>query len=288
MFFFHGLDGDTPNEFHERLTRAYETSSLTPDKQHGRFVWISQKLRGEGITASPESVRKWFAGLTRPRGDTMAALAKVIGVSEQWLEHGDAEGAASVQDASFDDVYEHMKEHAPQNIVQLDDFLIDFENPSDLLSDDLVERSRETRENALAAYMVSARLLFAGIEHRHAKSRILFESGNKAREIAVVLMHKVANRGGAWVARLPEARSGFEPYTSSFDLLMFILPQGGNEPAIFVVRGSAAAKLGQPNQVVTILESGNSDEPQITLSVGDKQVPVDPIKDLSLLTRIGG
>lgn len=278
MFFTQGLD-DGLSEFHERLEKAYATSSLTPNREHGRYVWISNKLGEHGGTASPESVRKWFAGMTKPRGATMGALAAVLGVTQDWLEHGIMPDASKLDDA----IPDHLAPKSGEN-----DFIIDFEDPEfDQLT--VGDRSQESRENATAAGLVSARLMFAGIQHRMSKSRILVEDGSKAREIAVVLMHKVANRGGAWVARMPEARSGFEPYTTSFDMLMFVMPRGGREPALFIVKGKAAPRLGIPEQVIDIREADNNGRPQIILKAdGKTDVPVDPIRDLGLLEKLLG
>ena len=276
MFFMWASAEDAPATFEARLNKAYETSSLTPDKTHGRFVWVSKQLGERGVTASPESVRKWFAGLTRPRGNTLEALGEVLGVSVEWLETGKVGGnPATLTAEAQDDVVFPFED---DEIFDLDFEKVEWDHVD-----------THDRENVAAAGLVSARLMFAGIEHRSRGNRLLIESGRKAREIAVTFLHKVVDRGGTWVAHLPEARSGFEPYTTAFDILMFVLPRGGREPLLFAILGRAAARLGEPGAKITITESVIDGVTKINLmTVSGKSASVSPISDLSALQKIMG
>ena len=142
MFFFTASGEDAPSTFEERLDKAYRTSSLTPEKVHGRNVWISQKLGERGITVSPESVRKWHAGLTRPRGETLEALAQVLGVSVDWLENGTVQGQPlGSADKSDPDV------EFPWDGDEI--FDVDFDSLEKTWLG--AESSQEERENSIAA-----------------------------------------------------------------------------------------------------------------------------------------
>lgn len=260
----------TPEQFHERLTQAFTKSALTPDKKHGRNVWISNQLRTRGVTASPESVRKWFAGLTMPRGDTMLALAEIIGVTAEWLENGDGE---LVEPTKREDLDAEMR--------------LVFDAAHEIDWDEVNETNREIRENSAAAAMVGARLMFAGIEHQLAGPRVMI-SAKKNVEVAVVVLQKIVNRGGYYTARLPKAASGFQIYTTSYDVLMFVLPRGGRDPLLFAVNGKAANRLGEPESVIQVQESFEDDETRLILTAAGKPVMVDPIPDLALLSLVGG
>lgn len=264
---------NTPATFHERLDLAWNTSSLTPEKTHGRNVWIANRLKQDGVIASPESVRKWFAGLTKPRGDTLTAVAQVLGVSEQWLEHGEVSGAVA-----------KPTQGGGPAVDAEDLFELDFDDLEEWDESDKAIQSREDMENAVAAGLVAARLQFADIEYRTQGSRIIIEANGKAREIAVVLIHQVADRGGVWLGRLPALRSGFEPYTTAYDLLLFIMPRGGREPLIYPVVNRAASKLGEPETIIELYTGENYRIDMVTTS--EKRVSVAPINDLGSLRKL--
>lgn len=256
-------------EFHERLDQAFTKSSLTPDKKHGRNVWIANKLMEHGATASPESVRKWFAGLTTPRGDTMAALAEIIGVTVDWLENGDSE---VIELTTCEDLDEDLR--------------LIFNAVEEIDWDEVSETNREIRENSAAAAMIGARLMFAGIDYQLAGPRVMI-SAKKNLEVAVVVLNKIVNRGGYYTARLPKAASGFQFYTTNYDVLMFVLPRGGRDPVLFAVNGRAANRLGDPETVIEVQESSPDGDTSLVLKTGAQTVPVDPIVDLALLSLVG-
>lgn len=275
MFFFWGQEPDVQKPFSERLDEAYRGSSSTPEKIHGRNVWIADRLREMGTPVAPESVRKWFAGATHPRGETLANLARILGVSEQWLETGSMVGAAT--------------DPGPRREIDVEDEARLFDPGMTVeelgISDWL--RERERAENVSAAGLVSARLRFAGLRTRTSEDRVLVEGGMKSREVAVAILHKAANKGGMWLARLPEQNSGFPPLTASFDILVFVLPRGGREPYLFPILGVAASRLGAGGAMVEITEEGSYDEPVLTMKTQrGTPVQIKPMLDLAGLERL--
>lgn len=276
MFFFFDQSGESPKTFHERMERAYKTSSLTPEKMHGRNVWIADRLRELGTPVSPESVRKWFSGLTQPRGDTLSNLAQVLGVAEEWLTTGALPGAEPAPEYR-DDLDED--DEARMFSVDLEAFDIDRSDQ---------DHERERIEGEAAAEFVAARLMFAGLNARARERRVLVEGKSRTREVAVSLLHKAADRGGLWMARLPEQNSAFPPLTAPFEILMFVLPRGGREPALFPVLGKAAARLGPGGAVISVSETSQDGEPVLAMTTR-KGTPVfiNPMPDLAVFERFG-
>lgn len=281
MFFFWDTpETDEAKTFADRLDQAWRTSTLTPEKIHGRNVWIAERLREMGTPVAPESVRKWFAGATHPRGETLANVAEIIGVSREWLETGNMPGAQTKTDhpsfAGYEDAFEDDEAR-----------LFDMEAVASTL--EYTDRQREAeRQNAMltAAYL-SARLRFAGMNTRHQDDRVLIEGATKARELAVSLLNKAANKGGAWVARLPEQISAFPPLTGPFDILIFVMPRGGREPALFPVLNRAAARLGSAGALIQMAEEPDEDGPVLELETRKgTRVIIRPMTDLAALERL--
>ncbi len=75
--------------FAKRLQIACENQALCPDVGRGQQKWIyEQLLANYKIRVSPEAVRKWFAGETRPRPNIMSFIARILEVDEAWLSLG--------------------------------------------------------------------------------------------------------------------------------------------------------------------------------------------------------
>lgn len=70
-------------EFARRLNAACEDHPSIPDFGHGQQTFLHKSL---GV--SPEAVRKWCSGESRPRPKMMTRLAKLLGVDEAWLSLG--------------------------------------------------------------------------------------------------------------------------------------------------------------------------------------------------------
>ena len=74
--------------FAKRLETATESHPHAPSG-HGRQVWLRAQLEEQtSVKVSPEAVRKWFAGETRPRPKVMSCIAQVLEVDEAWLSLG--------------------------------------------------------------------------------------------------------------------------------------------------------------------------------------------------------
>lgn len=76
--------------FARRLEQACENHPQCPtDEYRGKKKWLYDRLSEEfGINVSPEAVRKWFTGETRPRPKAMNAVARLLEVDEAWLSLG--------------------------------------------------------------------------------------------------------------------------------------------------------------------------------------------------------
>ena len=76
--------------FARRLEIACEGNPHCPtDQYRGKQKWVYDNLAEQfEINVSPEAVRKWFAGETRPRRAAMSALARLLEVDEAWLTLG--------------------------------------------------------------------------------------------------------------------------------------------------------------------------------------------------------
>ena len=85
----------TPNkiidpDFAKRLNKACEMNPNVPTEGiRGRQKWLYDHLEREHkIVVSPEAVRKWFAGESRPRPLIMSAVAQSLEVDLSWLSLG--------------------------------------------------------------------------------------------------------------------------------------------------------------------------------------------------------
>ncbi len=75
---------DMPNlEFAQRLIKACREHAEAPDPGRGMQAWVAQKV---GVT--PEAVRKWVSGQSRPRPAVMARLAEALEADVSWLSLG--------------------------------------------------------------------------------------------------------------------------------------------------------------------------------------------------------
>jgi hypothetical protein len=58
--------------FSNRLNSACDSNSHVPAYNYGRPSWIREHMASDmGVEVSTETVRKWFAGESRPRPDKM-------------------------------------------------------------------------------------------------------------------------------------------------------------------------------------------------------------------------
>ena len=75
--------------FARRVLTACEGNPNVPMIGRGKQKWVRDNLLEQfGISVSPEAVRKWFAGESRPRRKAMTAFARLLEVDEAWLALG--------------------------------------------------------------------------------------------------------------------------------------------------------------------------------------------------------
>ena len=82
--------------FAERMAMAADNSTAVPPPNYGRQTWIAEQFRSRhGRKIAVESVRKWFAGETKPRAEAMRILAELMAVDEAWLSLGTSSAVSS-------------------------------------------------------------------------------------------------------------------------------------------------------------------------------------------------
>ena len=85
-------------EFANRMAQACDGNPDVPPPNFGRLGWFVKQMKTRfNETATQESVRKWFAGESRPRHKTMAYLAQILKVDEAWLSIGRASEISTKQ-----------------------------------------------------------------------------------------------------------------------------------------------------------------------------------------------
>lgn len=80
---------DLPHpDFALRLEQSCDGNPDVPALNYGRLGWFVEQLAKHEVEVAKETVRKWFAGETRPRHLAMKALAEILKVDEGWLAAG--------------------------------------------------------------------------------------------------------------------------------------------------------------------------------------------------------
>lgn len=69
-------------DFARRFAAAADSNPVIPPLNSGRLTYIVEELGKRGHEISVESVRKWFAGVSRPRRPLLAPLAEIMRVDE--------------------------------------------------------------------------------------------------------------------------------------------------------------------------------------------------------------
>ena len=76
--------------FAKRIESAINARPDIPPPNHGRLGWFVQEFSSRyGVRLTPETVRKWLAGISAPRLERRKQLADILGMSEGWLITGD-------------------------------------------------------------------------------------------------------------------------------------------------------------------------------------------------------
>jgi transcriptional regulator with XRE-family HTH domain len=117
-------------EFAQRLAQACEANGSVPAVNYGRLNWFQKQYADRfGVEIATETVRKWFAGETKPRPQALRQLAEILQVDEAWLSLGttpDSKGKKPVQDATASGVVNLIA-----GLVQMDGGTIAFPEPDD-------------------------------------------------------------------------------------------------------------------------------------------------------------
>lgn len=76
-------------EFAQRMQQACDGNPDVPPQNYGRLGWFVKQLEDRyGESSTIETARKWLAGESRPRQQTMRRLAEILKVDESWLALG--------------------------------------------------------------------------------------------------------------------------------------------------------------------------------------------------------
>ncbi len=94
-------------DFAIRMQQACDGNPKVPLPNYGRLGWFVDQIKANsGAEVTIETIRKWFAGESRPRQKLMASLAQVLEVDEAWLSLGRqpkiSRKQAEIRDAAAD------------------------------------------------------------------------------------------------------------------------------------------------------------------------------------------
>jgi len=80
----------TTCEFGRRLQQALDASPHVVPMSHGRLSWLKREREkiGVSVSVSVNTLHKWVHGVSRPREDTIRALARLLRVDDIWLAPG--------------------------------------------------------------------------------------------------------------------------------------------------------------------------------------------------------
>jgi len=75
-------------DFALRFQQACDGNPDVPQPNYGRLGWFVTQMERFGVELTVETVRKWFAGESRPRPRNITYLAQILKVDEAWLSVG--------------------------------------------------------------------------------------------------------------------------------------------------------------------------------------------------------
>lgn len=70
------------------MNQAADANPRVPPAHYGRLQWLADEMSKLGHEMVMETARKWFAGETIPRPNTVKLLAQVMGADPAWLTLG--------------------------------------------------------------------------------------------------------------------------------------------------------------------------------------------------------
>lgn len=100
--------GARHEDFARRFSMACDDNPKVPEPNFGRLGYFTSEFKKRfGVDITPETIRKWGAGLSRPHPYAkMVQLAEILGVDVAWLATGASEGVtkkeARVRNAEAD------------------------------------------------------------------------------------------------------------------------------------------------------------------------------------------
>lgn len=76
-------------DFARRIEKAMDANPGVPPANHGRLGWFVRQFETRyEVNLTPETIRKWLAGISAPRKERRGQLAEILGVDEGWLLAG--------------------------------------------------------------------------------------------------------------------------------------------------------------------------------------------------------
>lgn len=126
-------------EFAKRLERACELNPNVPTdgQRAGKQKWVYDSLAERfGVRVSPEGVRKWFSGESRPRPKIMTLLAVILEVDEAWLSLGIQPDETPLERQKRNAVADGAVNYVA-GLIQLGGYNIAFPEPDDEAAPDL-------------------------------------------------------------------------------------------------------------------------------------------------------
>jgi len=76
-------------DFARRFESACDENPDVPPPHHGRLIWFVTQFENRfQVTTTSETVRRWLAGISRPKPQKLAMLAQILKVDEAWLSVG--------------------------------------------------------------------------------------------------------------------------------------------------------------------------------------------------------
>lgn len=189
-----------------RLRDAYGRSPNTP-RGHGTYVWVRDRLAERGVDVTPETVRRWFAGMVMPRSDAMQALASVVGVNPGFLAHGTVGEDTKIAGAGIHEI---------------------------------VYAEAQSNRNAIASSYIMGRLGMMGLTAHHlGSSTIEVIFGTMRRSILTVLYAEIGPDNHINID-VPEP----DRLTGTYHPLFIVISQGSAEPSVYFFNSLEAKLFG--------------------------------------------
>ena len=209
----------------ERIHKVYMEASHTPAKAHGRNVWIAEQMRARNVEVSPESVRKWCAGLTNPRGIMLITLADVLKVDINYLESGNVPLGTRTPTSA--------RRKAGGDLTDVPDG----------------RHNEGWRVSRKTAAYIDGRLDLAGVDSRCYEDKVIVSLKGKEYAIAVVkaVQHPVSP--STWSIQMPMESRRESNVPEMVGAIFVIQPeQGPNapEPMMISLHKTAVGKVAEP------------------------------------------